>query len=42
MRERERVRGRAEREEERIPGRRCTISTEPHVGLNLMNYEIMT
>ena len=47
MRERERVCtswGQAEREEERerISSRLCIVSTEPHVGLELMNYEIMT
>ena len=31
-----------EREEERIPSRLHTVSTEPNVGLHLTNYEIMT
>ena len=31
-----------EREEERIPSRICTVSTEPYMGLDLTNYEIMT
>ena len=35
--------GRGKRErEERIPSRLCAISTEPDVGLELMNCEIMT
>ena len=34
-------RGGAEREGERIPSRLCTISTEPDVGLELTNPEIM-
>ena len=42
-RERERAsRGRTEREGERIPSRLCTASTEPDVGLELMNHEVMT
>ena len=32
----------AEREGERIPSRLHAVSTEPNVGLELMNYEIMT
>ena len=31
-----------ERERERIPGRFCTVSTEPHMGLDLLNLEIIT
>ena len=31
-----------EREQERIPSRLHTVSTEPYVGLSLMNREIMT
>ena len=31
-----------ERGRERIPNRLCTVSTEPDMGLCLMNYEIMT
>ena len=31
-----------ERGRERIPGRLCTVSTEPDVGLEFMNHEIMT
>ena len=31
-----------EGERERIPSRLCTVSVEPHVGLKLMNLEIMT
>ena len=31
-----------ERERERIPSRLCTVSTEPDLGLELMNREIMT
>ena len=34
--------GGAEREEERIPSRFHTISSEPEVGLELRNHEIMT
>ena len=30
------------KEKERIPGRLCTVSTEPDVGFNLLNREIMT
>ena len=30
------------RERERIPNRRCTVSTEPGVGPKVMNCEIMT
>ena len=30
------------RERERIPGRFCTVSTEPNAGLEPMNREIMT
>ena len=30
-----------ERERERSPGRLRTVSTEPNMGLELMNYEIM-
>ena len=29
-------------ERETIPSRLCTVSTEPHMGLDPMNYEIMT
>ena len=32
----------AEREGERIPSRLHTVSTEPHVGLELTNHDIMT
>ena len=39
--ERERQRER-ESERERIPSRLCAVSTEPAVGLELMNSEIMT
>ena len=45
MRERERVskQGKgSERGRERIPSRLCPVSTEPDVGLKLMNREIMT
>ena len=31
-----------ERERERIPSRLCTVSTEPDVGLELTDCEIMT
>ena len=45
-RERERERmswGGAEREaREKIPSRLCTVSTEPDVGLKLIDHEIMT
>ena len=44
-RERERAsisRGGAERRRDRIPSRLCTTSTEPNVGLELTNREIMT
>ena len=42
-RERERWRERErERERERIPSRFCTVSTEPSVGLEPTNCEIMT
>ena len=34
--------GQRERERKRIPSRLCTVSTEPNVGLNPMNCEIMT
>ena len=34
--------GRAERERERMPSRLHTVSTEPDVGLELMNHEMMT
>ena len=34
--------GQRERERERIPSRLCTVCTEPNVGLDLMNHEIMT
>ena len=34
--------GQRERERERIPSRLCTVSTEPDVGLELMNREIVT
>ena len=37
----ERGRGK-EREREKIPSRLHTVSTEPDLGLELMNYEIMT
>ena len=41
--ERERTgRGGAEREAERISGRLLAVSTEPNVGLELTNREIMT
>ena len=40
-RECEQERG-GERRRERIPGRHCAVSAEPNVGLELMNYEIMT
>ena len=33
--------GGAEREEERILSRLCTVSKEPDAGLELMNHEIM-
>ena len=43
-RERERMSwGGAEREaREKIPSRLCTVSTEPDVGLKLIDHEIMT
>ena len=44
-RERERVQageGQGERERERIPSRLCTVSTEPDVGLDPTNQEIVT
>ena len=41
MHEQERGRER-ERERERIPIRLCTVSEEPHTGLELTNHEIMT
>ena len=42
-REREHAQGRGRgRGRERIPGRLCTVSMEPHVGLELTNREIMT
>ena len=31
-----------ERERERILSRLCVVSAEPHVGLKLMNHEIVT
>ena len=31
-----------ERGRERIPSRLCTVSTDPDVGLNLTNHELMT
>ena len=34
--------GRRERRRERIPSRFRVVNTEPHVGLDLMNGEIMT
>ena len=34
--------GERERERERIPSRLCTVSTEPEVGLELTNGELMT
>ena len=34
--------GQREREIERIPRRLCTVSTEPDVGLELTNREVMT
>ena len=34
--------GQREREGERIPSRLCTVSTEPHVELDLTSHEIMT
>ena len=40
-RKRDQERGR-ERGRERIPSRFCTAGTEPHVGLELTNREIMT
>ena len=40
-RERARARGRG-RGREKSPSRLCTVSTEPKVGLELMNHEIMT
>ena len=41
--ERDRVsRGGEERGGDRIPSRLCTVRTEPSVGLDLTNYEIMT
>ena len=39
MREQGRVR---ERGRQRIPGRLCAVSTEPHMGLELTNLEITT
>ena len=43
VRERESVRrAGAETEGERTPSRLCTVSTEPDVGLELTNHEIMT
>ena len=41
LRERE-MEGGAERDRERIPSRLHTVSTEPDVGFELMNPEIMT
>ena len=41
VREEQRERER-ERERERIPSRLHTVSSEPDVGLDLMNHEIMT
>ena len=42
-RERERISGkRAERKGDRTPSRLCPVSTEPTVGLELTNREIMT
>ena len=44
LRERERAQtgwGR-ERRRDRIPSRLCTVSTEPDLGLELVNREIMT
>ena len=35
-------RGGAERKGERILGRLCPVSTEPDVGLDLINREVMT
>ena len=37
-----RSRGRAERRRDRIPSMLHNISTEPDVGLKLLNHEIMT
>ena len=34
--------GEGQRERERIASRLCTVSTEPHAGLELTNHEIMT
>ena len=34
--------GGAERRRERIPGRLCTVSTEPNMGLELRDHEIVT
>ena len=31
-----------ERERDRIPSRPPAVSTKPHMGLDLMNHEIMT
>ena len=47
MRERQREReqvgeGQREKGRERILSRLCTVSTEPHAGLKLTNYEITT
>ena len=33
--------GEAERKKDRIPGRLSTISTQPYVGFELTNHEIM-
>ena len=42
-RERENEMGRSrERERDRIPSRLCTVSAEPHAGLEPTNCEIMT
>ena len=41
--EREHKHGRGrERGRERVPSRLCTVSTEPHMGLNLTNPEMVT
>ena len=34
--------GQTERQRERIPGRLHTVSTEPNMGLDPQNHEIMT
>ena len=43
LREGEHKQGRErKRKRERIPSRLCTVSTEPNMGLELTNHEIMT